>query len=434
MTEACPSEKTSYQLRALICSSPAINSLDHDHDPESLENEMEKRSLASIFLAFLVVASDHYAAVSAFPAQDPWRKNDPWNWHYFPRNTKVVRVAYWPAYSADQYPASSIDSTLFTHLNYAFANLNASDNTVVPDDAARIAAFSRTVKSRNPSLKTLLSIGGGGADPKAFSAMASKASSRAAFIWSSIALARSNAFDGLDLDWEFPQNQTDMDNLGTLFAEWRFAAAAEAGHSGRPRLLLTAAVYYSGTIRFVGGGTYPTKSINANLDWVGLMAFDYHGSWEPTVTGAHTALYDPKSDVNTAAGVARWMAAGLRPDKGVLGLAMYGHSWILSDPSAKAGIGAPAKSPGPGDATPVFAGIVATVSGDDKATVVYDNVTVTAYAQVGSLWIGFDNEESIRNKVGFLRSKGMRGYFFWTASFDSGNGTLSRAAAAALGH
>lgn len=64
-----------------------------------------------------------------------------------------------------------------------------------------------------------------------FSAMASSAANRKAFIQSSIQLALNNSFDGLDLDWEFPDTQVDMDNLAILLKEWR----AEA----QKKLLLT---------------------------------------------------------------------------------------------------------------------------------------------------------------------------------------------------
>ncbi|GMP35612.1 hypothetical protein CsSME_00007987 [Camellia sinensis var. sinensis] len=63
-------------------------------------------------------------------------------------------------------------------------------------------------------------IGGGNSNSSTFSNMASSHDTRAAFIKSAIDVARKYGFDGLDLDWEFPQNPQDMTRFSMLFYEW----------------------------------------------------------------------------------------------------------------------------------------------------------------------------------------------------------------------
>ncbi|KAJ6746175.1 CHITINASE [Salix koriyanagi] len=140
---------------------------------------------------------------------------------------------------------------------------------------ARFSTFTRTVQQKNPSVKTLLSIGGGDANATYFDGMASQAVSRKSFIDSSIRLARSNNFHGLDLDWEYPSNATQMTNFGLLLAEWRVAVAKESRRSRNTPLLLSAAVFRSSDYYTIN---YPISAVSKSLDWINVMAYDFYGA------------------------------------------------------------------------------------------------------------------------------------------------------------
>ncbi|KAL8216323.1 hypothetical protein R6Q57_023160 [Mikania cordata] len=166
-----------------------------------------------------------------------------------------IRAAYWPSFTG--YPASSIDTSYFSHIYYAF--VLPSPTTYALDitsyDVEKLLEFANATSSWTPHAKTVLSVGGGdgGALPGIFSKMASQAYSRASFINSTIKVARNYNFNGVDLDWEFPSNESDMLNLGLLFKEWREALEYEAHIAKRARLILTSAVYYASNISFDGG-------------------------------------------------------------------------------------------------------------------------------------------------------------------------------------
>lgn len=140
----------------------------------------------------------------------------------------AVRAGYW--FLGSRFAVSDIDSTLFTHLFCAFAHLDTQTNqaTISTANQTQFSTFTQTLQQKNPSVKTLLSIGGGSSDETAFASMASQASSCKSFIDSSINLARSYNFHGLDLDWEYPSTTTEMTNLGLLLSEWK---AAQATHN-----------------------------------------------------------------------------------------------------------------------------------------------------------------------------------------------------------
>lgn len=153
----------------------------------------------------------------------------------------------------------------------------------------------------------------------------------------------------MDLDWEFPETIEDMSNLAILYKEWRKARHDESKSYRKPRLLSTSAVYYSSIVPLNGViRSYLAAAIREYVDWVNPMCYDYHGVWE-NITGQHSALYDsdPESKLSTNYGIGSWIQAGVPPQKLVLGLAAYGHTWKIMDPNFT-GVGAAAVGPGPG--------------------------------------------------------------------------------------
>ncbi|CAK9168811.1 unnamed protein product [Ilex paraguariensis] len=278
--------------------------------------------------------------------------------------------------------------------------------------------FTSTLHMKNPPMKTIFSVGGGDAGSSLFARMASSSSSRMSFIDSSIEVARKFGFDGIDLDWEFPENPRDMENLGLLLDEWRTEVKKEAVATCRPPLLLTAAVYYASDISLNGVfRSYPVASINKNLDWINAMCYDYHGSWDTSTTGAQAALFDPKSNISTSNGLGSWIRAGILRSKLIMGLPLYGKTWQLKDPRSY-GVGAPAVDVGPGDMGVLTFFQVEMFNRANNATVVYDVETVSTYSVAGSIWIGYDDPRSVTVKIGYAQALGLRGYFFWAVNGD----------------
>ncbi|KAG8367547.1 hypothetical protein BUALT_Bualt16G0083200 [Buddleja alternifolia] len=337
-------------------------------------------------------------------------------------SSQAIKGAYFPSWAQDFTP-SSINTKLFTHIYYAFLIPNnvTFKFGIEHTEALLLVNFTSTLHAKKPPVKTLFSVGGGDTyGLPLFSQLASDSWSRSNFIHSSIEVARNFGFDGIDLDWEFPKNPQDMVNLAVLLKEWRVEVEKEAAATGRPPLLLSAAVYYSADMSLDGPArAYPSASISKNLDWINVMAYDYHGGWDTSATGAHAALFDPTSNVSSSYGLGSWIRSGVPRSKLIMGLPLYGRTWKLKDPTLH-GIGAPAIGVGPGsDGTGVltFAEVVK-FNRDNKSKVVYDLTTVSVYSVAGANWIGYDDTTSVTVKIGYARGLGLRGYFFWAVNDD----------------
>lgn len=60
------------------------------------------------------------------------------------------------------------------------------------------------LKASNPALQVFISVGGWAAGGQVFSDMTASPASRSAFISSAISFMNTYAFDGIDIDWEYP--------------------------------------------------------------------------------------------------------------------------------------------------------------------------------------------------------------------------------------
>ena len=102
------------------------------------------------------------------------------------------------------------------------------------------------LKTTNPELKVHLAVGGWTMGTGPFHQVTASQSTMQTFARNAREFLRLHKFDGLDLDWEFPKasHKSKFSQLcKTLYEEF----TKDAMTSGKPRLLLTAAVSGSKT-------------------------------------------------------------------------------------------------------------------------------------------------------------------------------------------
>ena len=387
-------------------------------------------------------------------------------WGIYGRNYQVADIE------------KSGSASYMTHINYAFGNVRnnrcevgvvqpSDPNTGAGGDAfadytkAFAAAQSvdgvadtwdqplrgnwnqlKKLKAKHPGLKVLISLGGW-TWSRGF-ASAARPENRQAFVASCIdayirgnlpvtdgaggAAAAAGVFDGIDIDWEYPNacgiscgSAEDRQNFTALLAEFRRQL-----NQVRSSLLLTVAV---------GAGVDKIRATDPaqyhpSLDFINVMTYDFHGAFEPT-TNHHSALFDSPADPSTGDqryynsndAMQAFLDAGVPAAKLNLGIGFYGRGWT-NVPNVNNGLyqsGSPA--PGTYEAGIEDYKVLKNAAGTSHT----DSAAGAHWKYNGSTFWSYDTPAVITQKMGYVKAQGLGGAFFWEFSGDAPQAELVKA-------
>ena len=337
--------------------------------------------------------------------------------------TKHVVIGYVGGYRG-LIDTNMVHAKKLTHINYAFVNVkdNRAFLTNIKTDTTNFKNLLK-LKKDNPQLKILISIGGW-AWSKNFSDAVLTDTSRAAFAASAVDIVRKYHLDGVDIDWEYPNDigdgnvfrPADKQDFTLMFKALR-GELNKLEKETRNKMFLTAAV--GGFKRF----TLNTEmdKVAKLLDYINLMSYDYFQD-SLHISVHHTNLYaskkyNPAFDSGDKA-VTDFMAAGVPAKKLVLGVAFYGHSSRVVDTTSN-GLGI--KTDGKmraGGYTFIKDSLVNNPA--DGLKYYRDNDAAAPYLfnPVTRQFITYDDEWSIKNKCDYVTKKGLGGVMFWEYSSD----------------
>jgi chitinase len=344
------------------------------------------------------------------------------------------------------------------------------------------------LKAVHPNLQVVMSVGGWTLS-KYFSDVAATPATRQAFVASCIDLllkgnlpydpatiwppqsggtgSGAGVFDGIDIDWEYPgidpgngahHTPTDRHNATLLFQEFRRQLDAYGATTGR-HYLLTADLP-AGNVNSTG--SFELADVARSVDWINLLTFDYHGSWDawtdfnspfsldskaPAVPGAIMSTW------NTAGTVDYYLANGVPANKLVVGVPFYGKEYV-GVPGANGGLFQPHGAP-PSNDSPTYHDLVDTGLADANLTVVgptavsrssgigNDGMGINGFTRYydgtakapwlynptlnGGTFISYVDPHAVADRARLVRQDKLRGLWAWEISNDDNAGDLVKA-------
>lgn len=353
-----------------------------------------------------------------------------------PAGTKRL-VGYYDAgdIGAKQYFVTNIPGGLLSDVIYAFATVTAAGDCVsinAKDDGINFPQLA-ALKAEYAQLSVLISIGGASHSTN-FAAVAGDPGLLAQFVQSSVQFMIQNAFDGIDIDWEFP-GSADSSNFAALLQGLRNQLDSQGAADGRHYLLTMAAPAGAKNI-----ANLQLQQIYPLLDWINLETYDF-ATAHSAATNFNAPLFTSKGDHNVDAAVKSYLGEGVPADKIALGVRFAGTGW-QGVGSTNNGLYQPDSGPAPG--TWDTAG--SAPSGSFGYQDIEDNYLPTytrswdKEAQVPWLYdadtgilISYEDPESLTAKVNYAMSNGLGGVMIWELGSDDSAGTLVNTVSAALG-
>ncbi|WP_152054462.1 glycoside hydrolase family 18 protein [Tautonia marina] len=303
-----------------------------------------------------------------------------------------------------------IDFSLYTHLCHAFVTADA-DGRIRPSRGVPDADLAR--QAHEAGVKMFISLGGWGWDEQ-FAAIMTDPEAEDRYIVSVLALVDESDYDGIDLDWEYPDTEQEVEGFERLVRRLRAGLDAIGERKERPMLLTMAASSNPGTLRWLR-----TEFLLETMDWVNVMTYDYAGPWT-NYAGHNAPLFSsskvPGRNRPSTEATMRYLIEerGIPADRLAVGIPLYGRGFAVSEPYASTEDAPELRIP-QGNYTNLHR-----LLNEEGWTRLWDDEIKAPWllAPDRSIVFGYDDAESVAIKTEWAMKQGFRGVFFWQVAAD----------------
>lgn len=342
-------------------------------------------------------------------------------------NNKVVICYFknWGLYKRGlaKYTPDNINTSLCTHVYYAFASLDNETLTIKYSDknADIYKGFYKKIAALgDKGIKPILSLGGW-SDSKGdkYSRLVNNVTARANFVNQSIDFLTKYNFKGLDIDWEYPvcwqgkcnaSAASDKENFGNLVKELSEAYKPLGFH-------LSVAVAPGTSIM---KKAYDVPTFSKYLDYIGLMTYDLH-SYRQGRTGSQSPYLGSLGVVQL---LSNWEKVGVPKSKLVMGFPTYAKTYQLKNPEEH-GIGAITSGPG---AVGNYSRAKGTLFYYEVCSnVLFANWTAVqtegngSYVYFDDQWGSYISIKDVLQRVEYIKTNGYGGALVWSLDMDDFN-------------
>ncbi|CEI70009.1 unnamed protein product [Fusarium venenatum] len=246
-----------------------------------------------------------------------------------------------------------------------------------------------------------------------FPSTASTSENRIRFSKSVVALMKYWGFDGIDIDWEYPNDENEATNFELLLQAVRDELDLYASQNAPGYRFLLSIAAPAGLDKY---NKLHLANISRFADHINLMAYDYSGSWDST-SGHNANLFPYQASANqynSDEATNDYINAGVPTEKIVLGMPIYGCSF-----EGNLGIGKSFSDVGQGSwerGVWDYKALLkpsAEIEYDKKAQAYY------RYDPITHELISYDTPEAVENKVDYILKHGLGRSMFWEASGDT---------------
>ncbi|KAE8352807.1 glycoside hydrolase superfamily [Aspergillus coremiiformis] len=349
-------------------------------------------------------------------------------------SSRARTIGYYEAWnperrSCDKMEPQAIPLGIYSHINFAFGLIDPKTFRIAPMTEA-IASRYRPVtalKGRQPDLQVYIALGGWdfnepGPTRTTFSDLAASQSAQDAFFESLTSFMLHNGFDGVDLDWEYPNaddrggKPEDFANYVTLVKRLRERLNQSPKHFGLTLTLPASYWYLRG---------FDIVNLEPHVDWFNVMTYDIHGLWDADgkEIGARAYAHTNLTEINM--GLELLWRNNINPERVILGLGFYGRSFTMVDPQCLTP-GCPFKkgeAPA-GECTNVPGVLAATEIHrvvKNGASISFDKDAAVKIATWNTnQWVSWDDVETLKLKIDYANKRCLGGTMVWAIDLDDG--------------